>query len=169
MTRTADYWIERLHLEPHPEGGYFRESYRSAGVIPASGLPNYFGSRNFSTAIYFLLKGAEFSAFHKLKSDEIWHYYDGCALNLHVILPEGTLITKVLGADFEKGEQLQQVIPANHWFAAQSVDAGSFTLAGCTLAPGFDFNDFELGSFNELLTLFPQHKDLVRGFTRENT
>lgn len=169
MSRTADYWIDKLHLEPHPEGGFFRESYRSAGVIPASALPNYFGSRNFSTAIYFLLKGNQFSAFHKLKSDEVWHFYDGCSLNIHVILPEGTLITKTLGADFDNGESLQQVIPANHWFAAKPADANGFTLAGCTLAPGFDFNDFELGTFAQLSGLFPQHTTVFRGFARENT
>ncbi len=169
MSHTADYWIEQLHLEPHPEGGYFRESYRSPGVIPASGLPNYFGSRNFSTAIYFLLKGNEFSALHKLKSDEVWHFYDGCSLKIHVLLPEGTLITKMLGSDFEKGENLQLVIPANHWFAAQPLDENNFTLAGCTLAPGFDFKDFELGSFAQLSAQFPLHKDFIRQFTRENT
>ncbi|MDZ4845521.1 MAG: cupin domain-containing protein [Chitinophagales bacterium] len=169
MSHTADYWIEQLHLEPHPEGGYFRESYRSPNVIPASGLPNYFGSRNFSTAIYFLLKGNEFSALHKLKSDEVWHFYDGCSLKIHVLLPEGTLITKMLGSDFEKGENLQLVIPANHWFAAQPLDENNFTLAGCTLAPGFDFKDFELGSFAQLSAQFPLHKDFIRQFTRENT
>lgn len=169
MSHTADYWIKQLHLEPHPEGGYFRESYRSAGVIPASGLPNYFGSRNFSTAIYFLLKGNEFSALHKLKSDEVWHFYDGCSLRLHVLLPEGTLITKVLGKDFENGEQLQLVVPANHWFAAQPIDENSFTLAGCTLAPGFDFNDFELAKHSELSAQLPLHNDFIRQFTRENT
>src|SRR5688572_2831422 len=129
MEKSAEYWIEQLHLEPHPEGGYFRENYRSPGVIPADGLPNYFGSRSFSTAIYFLLKGSDFSAFHKIKSDEIWHYYAGCSLNLHVLLPEGTLITKTLGVDLEKGENLQIVIPANHWFAAQPAEEESYALA----------------------------------------
>ncbi len=166
MKRTADHWIKELSLQSHPEGGYFRESYRSAGSIPASGLKAYFGSRNFSTSIYFLLKGRDFSAFHKLKSDEVWHFYDGCALNIHVILPEGTLITKVLGDDYKRGENLQQVIPANHWFAALPIDAGSFCLAGCTMAPGFDFKDFELAKREELSKLYPQHSEMIEKLTR---
>src|SRR5687767_2220893 len=96
---SADYWIEKLNLQPHPEGGHYRESYRSSGIIAASGLPHYFGSRNFATSIYYLLNGNEFSAFHKLKSDELWHFYDGCSLDIFVILPDGNMIAKVLGKD----------------------------------------------------------------------
>lgn len=168
MAHPADYWIEQLHLEPHPEGGYFRENYRSQGIIPASGLNNYFGSRSFSTAIYYLLKGGDFSSFHKVKSDEIWHFYAGASLNLHVILPEGTLIKKVLGTDFDNGEHLQIVIPGNHWFAAECTDAAGYTLAGCTVAPGFDYQDFELAKFGQLSAQFPMHQDVIRRFTREN-
>ncbi len=163
---SADFWINQLHLLPHPEGGYYRESYRSQGIIPASGLPTYFGSRNFATSIFYLLRGNEFSAFHKLKSDEVWHFYEGCSLNIHVILPEGTLVTKILGNNAEAGEDLQQVIPANHWFAAEPSDSKSYSLAGCTMAPGFDVKDFELGVFDELTKLFPQHEEIIRNFSR---
>ncbi|HXH19353.1 MAG TPA: cupin domain-containing protein [Chitinophagales bacterium] len=159
---SAKYWIEHLHLEPHPEGGYFRESYRSQGIIPASGLPTYIGSRNYATCIYYLLPGNEFSAFHRLKSDEVWHFYDGCSLNLHIVLPEGTLITKVLGKIFETGESLQHVVPAYHWFAAKPTDSDSYSLAGCTMSPGFDVKDFELGIFEELTKQYPQHTDFIR-------
>jgi len=161
----ADYWIKHLNLQPHPEGGYFREVYRSAGIIPASGLANYFGSRNFATSIYYLLRGDEFSSFHRLKSDEIWHYHDGCSLNLFIIVPDGALLTKTLGKNMEEGESLQQVIPANHWFAAKPSDSESFSLAGCTMAPGFDFQDFELGSREMLVKEFPQHSEIIRRLT----
>lgn len=163
---SSDYWISALNLQPHPEGGYFREVYRSAGVIAASGLPTYFGSRHFATSIYYLLGGKEFSAFHKLKSDEIWHYYDGCGLTLYVIQQDGTLITKMLGKHAGEGESLQQVIPANHWFAAKPADTHSYTLAGCTMAPGFDIMDFELGTFEDLAKQFPQHSAIIRLLTK---
>ncbi len=163
---TSDYWLQHLQLQPHPEGGYFRETYRSQGVIPAWDLKNYFGSRPFGTAIYFLLKENDFSAFHKLKSDEVWHFYAGCSLNLF-ILSENEVFTKTLGIHADKGESLQQVVPANHWFAAQPVDSGSYTLAGCTMAPGFDFQDFELGKREELIQQFPLHTAFIEKFTRQ--
>jgi predicted cupin superfamily sugar epimerase len=162
---SADYWIKKLNLQPHPEGGHYRESYRSSGIIEAPGLPNYFGSRNFATTIYYLLKGDEFSAFHRLKSDEVWHYYDGCSLNFQIIQKDGAILTKVLGKNIEDGESLQQVIPADHWFAATPTDKGSFSLVGCAMAPGFDINDFEMGLKEELIKQFPQHEELIQLLT----
>lgn len=162
---SADYWIEKLNLQPHPEGGHYRESYRSSGKIEATGLPNYFGNRNFSTSIYYLLKGEEFSAFHRLRSDEVWHFYDGSSLNLYIIQQDGAIITKILGKNIEDGGNLQQVVPANHWFAATLRDKGSYCLAGCCMAPGFDINDFEMGLAEDLIKQFPQHTELIQLLT----
>lgn len=164
--KTADFWIDALNLQPHPEGGFFRESYRSAGMITASGLPSYIGSRHFATSIYYLLNGHEFSSFHKLKSDEVWHFYDGCSLELYIIASDGAIITKMLGKDVEGGESFQQVIPANHWFAAKPIDSRGYSLAGCTMSPGFDINDFEIGLFEVLAKQFPQHMEIIRLLTR---
>jgi len=163
---SANYWIEKLNLQPHPEGGHYRECYRSSGIIEATGLRNYFGNRNFSTSIYYLLKGDEFSAFHRLKSDEVWHFYDGCSLNLYIIQQDGTVLTKRLGKNVEDSESLQQVVPANHWFAATPADQSSFSLAGCTMAPGFDINDFEMGLMEDLVKQYPQHSELIRLLTK---
>ena len=163
---SADHYIKELNLEPHPEGGFFRETYRSTGSISASGLKNFIGSRSFSTCIYYLLKGNEISVFHKLKSDEVWHFYDGGSIRIY-ILSDGPLMQKTLGKEIGNGENFQQVIPANTWFAAELIDKKSFTLAGCTVAPGFDFRDFEIGKREELLKLYPQHEEMILKFTRD--
>lgn len=165
--QSASSLIEQLHLTRHPEGGWFRESYRSAGSFPASALPDRFGGqRTFSTAIYFLLEKGDFSALHRLKSDEIWHFYDGAPLAVQVIAPDGAHYTLLLGRNLEAGEQLQAVVPAGCWFGAELTGSGGYVLAGCTVAPGFDFNDFEMAGRSELTTLFPQHEALIRRMTR---
>jgi uncharacterized protein len=183
MKRDADYWIERLQLRPHPEGGYFRETYRADGKIKGEDLvPPYPSDRAFSTAIYFLLKGHEVSKFHRLRSDEVWHYYYGSSLALYVIDPEGRLKKHILGPDAEKGETFQVIVRSGLWFGAKvspersfpSVpseaglsavervnDADSYTLIGCTLAPGFDFEDFELARREVLLSTYPTHRDVI--------
>jgi len=118
-SRTAAYWIERLGLAPHPEGGYFRETYRAAESIPAEGLPARFaGPRTFSTAVYYLLQRDDVSALHRIAADEVWHHYTGAPLALTIIDPGGHLTTPVLGADAEHGESFQLVVPAGAWFGA---------------------------------------------------
>ena len=167
-THTAAYWIERLHLVRHPEGGWFRENYRSAETIPETGLPARFqGERAFSTAIQFLLERDDCSALHRLKSDEMWHFYDGSPLAIHLITPDGEHRTILLGRDPEQGEQLQAVTPAGCWFGAELAGSGELALVGCTVAPGFDFIDFEMGCRSNLARLFPQHEALVRRLTRD--
>ncbi len=169
MGQDAKYWIEKLKLAPHPEGGYFRETYRAESTIPREGLPPQFsGARQVSTAIYFLLDGANFSAFHRLRSDEVWHFYAGGALNVHELSTEGKYREVTLGNNPEAGEEFQAVVKAGHWFAASVQDADSFALVGCTVAPGFDFADFEIAEREELLKLFPQHGGLIARFTRES-
>ncbi len=155
--RNSEFWIQKLKLQPHPEGGWFKETYRSPERVAAEALPGRFtGKRNFSTAIYYLLEKGDFSAFHRIKSDEIWHFYAGDSLEIIEINSEGEKVNHYLGLDAENDSVPQVVIPAGSWFAARPL--GSYTLAGCTVSPGFDFNDFEMASRGELLKQFPQHK-----------
>ncbi len=164
----AGYWIEKLQLEPHPEGGYFRQTYRSEVVIARESLPAGFsGARAISTAIYFLLEGKNFSAFHRLRSDEVWHFYVGAPLLVHVIDPTGKHSTIFLGRNPEVGQTLQAVVPAGCWFASHVWDWKSFAVVGCTVAPGFDFEDFEMGKREELGALYPQHRELIKRLTRD--
>jgi predicted cupin superfamily sugar epimerase len=161
---SAEHWIRQLRLQKHPEGGYYRETYRSAESIPTDGLPPRFpGARPFATAIYFLLQAPEFSAFHRIKSDEIWHFYYGGALLLHILQPEGDLTTTKLGGP--EGV-FQAIAPAGCWFAAELAAPDPHALVGCTVAPGFDFADFELAKRDELSRLFPPHAPLIARLTR---
>ncbi|NWF35299.1 cupin domain-containing protein [Mariprofundus sp. KV] len=159
-------WIETLGLQRHPEGGWYREIYRSASMIPQQGLPAAFdGARSFCTSIYFLLSGEEFSAFHRIRQDELWHFYDGDGLVVHVIDKRGSYLEKRLGRNPEKGDSFQQVVEAGDWFGA-SVPCGGFALVGCTVAPGFEFADFEMPTRQHLLSLYPQHQTLIKKLTR---
>jgi uncharacterized protein len=161
-------WIEKLQLEPHPEGGYFRQTYRSEVVIAREALPAGFsGKRAVSTAIYFLLEGKNFSAFHRLRSDEVWHFYMGGPLVVHVIEPEGNYFRILLGRDLDDGQVLQAVVRAGCWFASHVADWKSFAVVGCTVAPGFDFEDFAMVKREELGALYPQHRELVGRLTRD--
>lgn len=160
--------IEKLGLEPHPEGGYFRETYRSIGEINEESLGKEFSSsRNFSTCIYFLLTSDSFSAFHRIKQDEIWHFYDGSPIKLHTISERGKHREYVIGKDILNGEQPQVVVNAGDWFAAEVINKDEFSLVGCTVAPGFSFEDFELPSREELISIFPEHENLITEFTRK--
>ncbi len=166
---TAQAIIEKLNLQPHPEGGFFRETYRSEEVISQDALPDVFeGNRNHSTAIYFLLPSEDFSAFHKINQEEVWHFYAGTAIKLVMISPEGICSEVIIGNDILNGEVPQFVVPKYYWFAAKVVEKDSFALSGCTVAPGFDFADFVMPTRSELLALFPQHKDVILEFTRAN-
>ena len=160
--------IKKLSLQPHPEGGFFRETYRSKGVIKADSLDtSYQGERNYSTCIYFLLISDMFSAFHRILQDEIWHFYDGSPIELYSITKDGIYTTTVIGRDIEKGEIPQFVVPGGSWFAASVIRDDDYTLVGCTVAPGFDFLDFELAVRCELITKFPQHKEIITRLTRD--
>lgn len=164
----AGYWIKKLNLEPHPEGGFYKETYRSHEIIPKKALPDRFsGDRVFSTCIYYLLNKEDFSAFHRIQQDELWHFYDGSSLTIHIIDPDGAYFTKKLGTDMDEGETPQVVVAAGCFFSAETNDKKLFSLTGCTVAPGFDFADFELPDKNELLALFPQHKELISRFTKK--
>ena len=151
--------IDRLKLTPHPEGGYFRETYRAAETIEAAALPQRFGGeRSISTAIYFLLEAGQCSRLHRIQADEAWHFYAGDPLIVVEIDTGGRLKTTRLGGDLAEGAVYQHVVPAGAWFGAAPAEGGRFTLVGCTVAPGFDFADFELANRTRLLAEYPAHQ-----------
>jgi len=163
----AQTWIDGLKLRRHPEGGWFRETYRSDEGVGRAALPPRFGDdRAFSTAIYFLLEGEDFSALHRIKQDEVFHFYDGSSLTVHVIDPDGNYSALKLGRDWTAGERPQAVVPAGSLFGATVNDTRSYSLVGCTVAPGFDFADFELPAREELCRQFPQHREIIEKLTR---
>ena len=162
----AEKIIKILELKPHPEGGYFSEVYRCEELIERSNLPpRYSQNHSHSTSIYFLLNKNDKSHFHKLLSDEIWHFYSGSTIVLYCIDVDGNFSKLRLGINFEKTELPQIVIKRNTWFAAEVEDKNSYSLIGCTVSPGFEFTDFELGAQEKLLQQFPQHAELIKLFT----
>lgn len=164
--KSAKYWIDMLNLVKHPEGGYFSEVYRSDENIEQNALPErYNGKRSMATSIYFLLKSDEFSSFHRIQSDETWHFYTGTTLELFVLDDNKKLTCHLLGQDPEKGENLQFTIPRNHWFAGRVIDKNSYALLGCTVTPGFHFDDFELANRAQLIAEFPQQKTIITELT----
>ena len=160
--------IELFKLEPHPEGGFFRETYRSKEYFSAAGLPGRYGAdRNFSTAIYYLLPEGAKSHLHRLKSDEFWHFYLGGPLELIQICPGGTAEEIILGHDISGGQQLQHLVPAGCWFGAQPKPENDFSFVGCTVSPGFDFSDFEMGDREHLIKLFPAARTVIERLTKQ--
>ncbi len=162
--------IDHLELQPHPEGGFFKPIYRSDGVIARQALPPRFtGNRAFSTGIYFLLTHTGFSAFHQLKADEGWHFYLGDSIAIYMIRENGELDTHIMGKNLLQGEVCQAYVPAGSWFAAKIIDPrpASYALVGCTVAPGFEFEDFTLAQKKQLIELFPQHQTLIEELTRD--
>lgn len=155
--RTAQEWIDALQLQPHPEGGHYREVYRSPETIPPGMLPaRYAGPRSFGTSIYFLLRAGERSRFHRLQSDEIWYHHAGGTGIVHQLLEDGSHRQEVIGPS-----QPQVVIPRGRWFGAL-VQTGDYLLVGCAVFPGFDFADFELARPDALLSQYPQHAGIIR-------
>lgn len=152
--------IERFNMLAHPEGGYFSETYRS--VETTSTLV---GERSLCTGIYFLLEQGDVSHFHRIKSDEMWHFYDGDPLVIVEIDEEGELISTLLGRDLEKGQVPQYVVKANRWFGSYPAKGSKFSFVGCTVSFGFDFNDFELAKRDKILKEFPSHKEIITKLT----
>ena len=167
MRPDASYWINQLQLTEHIEGGSFREVYRSELTIPRSSLPLFFqGDRSACTSIYFLLARGQFSAFHRIAADELWHFYYGDPLVVHEISHSGRLITHRLGGNLAAGESFQTVVKAGSWFASEPAPGSEYGLVGCTVAPGFDFADFELAERGALVEQYPEHGELIRRLTR---
>jgi predicted cupin superfamily sugar epimerase len=162
MNPAAQAIVDALGLAPHPEGGFYRETFRAPLLLPA---PQ--GQRAASTAIYYLLPAGTFSALHRVRSDEVWHHYAGDPVDLHLIDGEGVHTAVRLGRDVLGGERPQHVVPAGVWQAA-APHGDAFALCGCTVAPGFDFADFEMPSRAELTARFPHLRDVVERWTRVN-
>jgi predicted cupin superfamily sugar epimerase len=159
----AELLIRKLKLEPHKEGGYFKVTYESESFIS---LVGYDGQRHISTAIYYLLVGDQISAFHRIKSDEIWHHYLGSSLDVFLICEDDALVKIKLGKNFHDNEVSQLVIMKETWLAASLTDRNSFALIGATVSPGFDWRDWELGQKEYLSRLYPQHKNLVERYSK---
>lgn len=166
MSGATERLAATLGLLPHPEGGHYRETYRATETTDAGALPERFGgARSHSTAIYFLLAAGERSKLHRIRSDEVWHLYDGGPLLIISISPAGDLTRTMLGRNLAAGEVPQHVVAAGHWFGALPADGASHALCGCTVAPGFDFNDFELARRDALLAAFPGHRHWILQLT----
>lgn len=166
VTKEIQEWIDRLGLAKHPEGGYFKEVYQNREHITAEQLSvPYPGRRSLATSIYFLLPAEEVSRLHRLRSDEIWYYHGGSSLTLIMIDTAGNLSEKRLGCDVVAGELPQVVIPGGSTFGAFVNQEGSYTLVGCLVSPGFDYQDFELLSREKMLADFPQHQEIILRLT----
>jgi len=167
MKPTTDYWIQALQLQPHIEGGAYARTYCADLIIPQNHLPQAFhGPRPAATAIYFLLQQDQFSSLHRIASDELWHFYYGDPLIIYEIDAEATLTEHVLGSNPMNKECFQYAVKAGNWFGAKLKPGGDYALVGCTVAPGFDFADFDLGARKTLLELYPQHAAIIKTLTR---
>jgi predicted cupin superfamily sugar epimerase len=161
MTMTADDVIRLLNLQPHPvEGGYFRETYRASTTIAAHG-----GARNVSTAIYYLLKPGHVSELHVLPTDEVFHFYLGAPVKMLQLWPDGTGREVVLGSNILAGEVPQLVVPAGVWQGTGLVGDFGFALLGCTVAPGFDYVDYQSASRAELIAKWPAFAEEIARLT----
>ena len=156
----AQKWINQLELAPHPEGGYYKSTYKSDILVERTQ-----GKRALYTSIYFLLRSEDISHFHRLQSDELWYFHAGSSLTIHMITPGGEYQEVALGIDIEKGEVPQFVVPKHTVFGSSVKDANTFSLVGCMVSPGFDFLDFELFSEDDLLAEYPRHSEIIRKMT----
>ncbi|MEK5233949.1 cupin domain-containing protein [Lysinibacillus sp. FSL K6-0232] len=156
MKYSAQYFIEQLNLTEHPEGGYYKSSFRASDEIAIRAV-----QRPIYTSIYFLLRSQDISHLHRLQSDELWYYHAGSPLTVHMIFPDGTYEAKKLGLNIEAGEVPQIAVPKNTIFGSSVDEAQTFSLVGCMVAPGFDFEDFELFTQEELLAAYPQHQEVI--------
>lgn len=157
MTEKIQQLIQHLQLQPHPEGGWYAETYRSAQSI-------HNGKRQLLTSIYFLLTSENVSRFHRIKSDELWYFHEGSAVSVHTLDENGHTIHR-LGANFEKGEQPYLLVKAHTIFGSSLDTPNSYALVSCAVAPGFDFEDFELFSKESLMKDFPECEEIIGRLT----
>lgn len=163
LTAEVRELVEFYKLEPHPEGGFYRRTYCAEGLIQQSTQQMRFkGERHYSTAIYYLLPAGNRSKLHRIASDEVWHFYLGGPITIAEISPkDGKVKLTSLGNDFRKGQVFQHVVPAGSWFGSYPQEGTAFALVGCTVSPGFDFADFEIGDKDKLLKEFPNAKEVI--------
>jgi uncharacterized protein len=165
-----DHLIHTLALQPHPEGGWYSQTHRSEERILRSNPDQTRVERRASTAIYYLLRDSDYSAWHRIDADELWHFYLGDPLFIHVLKPHGELVTHILGNTLEQPDGAFQVmVPAGHWFAAERTGPRGFSLAGCTVAPGFEFETFELADIADLHRRYPRHQAVLQRLAPKET
>ena len=161
MQQNAPYWINHLQLQPHPEGGYYKEVFRSEIAVTTN---DSIKVKQACTSIYYLLEGTDYSGFHRLQSDEIWYFHKGVPLHIHVIDEAGGHSALEL-SDTGTGS-LSVVVKAGLWFAAEVPSKIDFTLVSCAVAPGFDFSEFEMAEKQNLSALYPQHANIINKLCR---
>jgi hypothetical protein len=160
MLKSPESYLRAFQMQSHPEGGYFKETWRSEGEIGGEALPPiYGGPRSYGTSILYMLIGKDVSKVHRLRSDEVWYFHTGSPLRLHILLPDGEYQSILLGLDPDQGHHFQAVVPAGSWFGAEVAERGSYSLVGCAMAPGFDFKDWELGDCTQLARQYPMHRE----------
>jgi len=152
--------ISLLDLNPHPEGGYYKETYRAMHLV----YDKLNQQRNICTSIYYLLEKHDKSLFHKIQSDEHWFFHAGSTLEL-IMLIDGKSERVLLGTNLQKGEHLHTVVPANTWFAARVKDEKGYVLVSCVVSPGFDFADFQLADKQQLLSEYPNCFEIINKFS----
>ncbi|MFD2445289.1 cupin domain-containing protein [Bacillus sp. CGMCC 1.16607] len=160
--KNAQYWINNLDLIPHPEGGFYKSTYSSESIISDKSVVSNGNKRKLYTSIYFLLRSGDISHLHRLKSDELWYFHGGSPLTVHVIDESGEYHEMKLGLDLENGEVPQVLVPKNSIFGSSVMEEGTFSLVGCMVSPGFDFEDFELFNQDDLLKIYPEHEEIIR-------
>lgn len=165
--RKADFWIDRLQLQEHPEGGYYRETYRSPGSCDFSGTSPFSGSRSWATVIYYLLGTGERSRLHRICSDEHWFFHDGSPLTVHMFPENAEPSAFTLGLSYEDGHLLQGTVPAGCWFGAtvENPAETGYSLVSCVVAPGFEFRDLSFAQSEDLLRKFPKHRRIIEILT----
>jgi len=156
--------INTFQLEPHIEGGWYRRTFESDQLTGNSSLA---GTRHITTSIVYLLAQQEFSAFHKLQQYETWHFYSGDSLLIHWFDEHGILQSQILGNDYEKGEFPQLTIKPNTYFAAELMEGSEYAFVGCSVSPGFHYDDFSIASRSELITLYPEHSKIITKLTKK--
>jgi predicted cupin superfamily sugar epimerase len=165
---TAAQVRELLKMLPHPvEGGFYAETYRTPQRLPRVALPAaYPGERSLATAIYYMLTPETISEMHRVRGDEIFHFYLGDPVEMLELRPDGSGGVVVLGQDIASGMKLQHVVPAGVWQGSRLRPGGAFALLGTTMSPGFEYEDYETGNGDELIAKFPSYADLIRARTR---
>nr|WP_042342207.1 cupin domain-containing protein [Bacillus timonensis] len=163
MKKDAQFYISHLGLEPHPEGGFYKQTFVSDMIINTE----QDNQRKLYTSIYFLLRSEEISHLHRLKSDELWYYHGGSSLTVHMIDAKGEYKEVNLGLQLDKGEVPQILVPKNAIFGSSVKEENTFSLVGCMVSPGFEFEDFELFTQEELLMEYPQHEEAIRRLALE--
>jgi uncharacterized protein len=168
INKNAEYWINSLGLNPHPEGGFYKSTFASDVTISCVENIREDNQRKLFTSIFFLLRSNDISHFHRLKSDELWYYHGGSSLTIHVIDESGEYKEMKLGLNLEKGEVPQVLVSKNTIFGSSLMEEDTFSLVGCMVSPGFEFEDFELFSQDELLEMYPQHVEIIRKMAYES-